>query len=66
MAPRPSHAYLRAILARYRAEGITTREKAEDDRRRRRAQKERARIERENAWYAPPQGSDQYEWFMGR
>ena len=63
MAPRPSHHYFRAILLRYMREGITTREKAEQQRWLRKHEREMARMCRENAWYSSPM--NETEWFGG-
>lgn len=63
MAPRPSHYYFRAILKRYMAEGITTREAAEAQRYRRRTARMMARMEREQAWYSSP--AEEFEWYIG-
>lgn len=53
MAPRPSHAYLAAILRRYIADGITTAAAAISDRQRHAVR--RAAAGRETApWYARP------------
>lgn len=54
LAPRPSHAYLRAILRRYAAEGITTQAAAAADRERRRWKIETYKEQQRIAWYNPP------------
>lgn len=53
LAPRPTHAYLRAVLRRYVAEGVTTAEEAERSREAYRAQRAAAGRER-SAWYDAP------------
>lgn len=63
LAPRPSHAYLTAILRRYMAEGITTAEEAEAQRFQRRHEREMARVEREHTWYMSP--ADELEFMIG-
>lgn len=63
LAPRPSHAYLTAILQRYMAEGITTAEEAEQQRFQRRHEREMARVEREHNWYMTP--ADELEFMNG-
>ena len=53
LAPRPAHAYLRAVLRRYVAEHVTTAEDAERTREAYRAQRAAAGRER-SAWYDAP------------
>lgn len=53
LAPRPTHAYLRAVLRRYAAEGVTTAEDAERSREAYRAQRAAAGRER-TTWYDAP------------
>lgn len=58
-APRPSHAYLRAVLRRYIAEGVHTAEDAERTREAYRAQRAATGRER-STWYdAPASGRGQ-------
>ena len=64
MAPRPSHYYFRAIIVRYMQEGITTAEKAEAQREKRRNDRLMARIRKENTWYATPE--DEIEDYVMR
>lgn len=54
MAPRPSHYYFRAILKRYMAEGITSRQKAEEQRWKRKHDMEISRAGQLRAWYTNP------------
>ena len=54
LAPRPSHAYLAAILRRYASDGIKTADDAERDRMRRRHAMDMANYER-NLWWSNPQ-----------
>jgi hypothetical protein len=53
LAPRPAHAYLRAVLRRYVAEHVTTAEEAERTREAYRAQRAAAGRER-STWYDAP------------
>lgn len=59
LAPRPSHAYFRAVLGRYISQGIFTGQDAERDREEFRARREAANRERA-AWYADP--ADSMPW----
>lgn len=59
LAPRPSHAYFRAILGRYISQDIKTAQDAERDRDKFRARREAANRERA-AWYADP--ADNMPW----
>lgn len=54
MAPRPSHYYFRAILRRYEREGITTVEKAEEQRWKRRHDREIVTDGQSRYWYSNP------------
>lgn len=54
MAPRPSHYYFRAILKRYMREGITTREKAEEQRWKRKHDMEIRQDSQQRAWFTNP------------
>ena len=65
LAPRPSHAYLRAILERYAREEITSAERAERDREVHRLRQQSWRDEQTVAWYNPPMdpwGNIDYEY----
>lgn len=53
LAPRPSHYYLRAILRRYAAEGITTAEEAERSRGDFRTRRAAAGRDRAEWWHNP-------------
>lgn len=54
LAPRPSHAYFRAILTRYAEHGILTREDAEAERQERRRERYLAKRQQYSAWYDAP------------
>ena len=56
-ARRPSHYYLRAVLARYISDGIHSAADAEAARERRRLERDTANRERWSNWYASPEDS---------
>ena len=59
LAPRPSHAYFRAILMRYADHCILTREQAEEERKERRRQRYLAKRQQYSSWYDSPIDEDQ-------